>query len=246
MKPLWLPMARTCVALCASATLLTTGCDGSGKAGSDGGGTGATGDSPVGVVLGPLDSHCNAGDAGQHVQQIGVCQVDDFSATLPNPSTCSVSFSKDGGPATANTDGGHDADAGADPTNTGDYGPTMYGSAADDDDCKYYISWVSTPIKENTDTYFTVTAIRLADGKPATCAGLRPDISLSLTHGAPAPRDPAAEIAPGVYQVGPIRFDAPGNTPGHYWTVRFHLYEECNDSREDSPHGHAAFYVSVP
>jgi len=69
---------------------------------------------------------------------------------------------------------------------------------------------------------------------------MRPDISLTLTHGAPAPKDPAPEIAPGVYKVGPIRFDAAGK-----WTVRFHLYEECNDSREDSPHGHAAFYVSV-
>ena len=49
-----------------------------------------------------------------------------------------------------------------------------------------------------------------------------------------------------MYKVGPIRFDAAGNAPGHYWTVRFHLYEECNDSPEDSPHGHAAFYVSVP
>jgi hypothetical protein len=28
--------------------------------------------------------------------------------------------------------------------------------------------------------------------------------------------------------------------------VRFHLHENCSDVPEDSPHGHAAFYVSVP
>ncbi|HSS38144.1 MAG TPA: hypothetical protein VLT58_05190 [Polyangia bacterium] len=247
MKPLPMRMVRTLmvVALGASGTLLTAGCDGSGKAaGTDGGG--ATGDSPVGVVLGPLDSHCNAGDGGQHLQDIGVCQVDDPASVPANKSTCGVSFSNDAGVTTTGADdAGAGSDAGADST-SGDYRPTVYGSAAYDDDCKYYVSWVATPIKENADTYFTVTAIRAADGKPASCAGIRPDISLSLAHGVAAPKNPAPEIAPGVYKVGPIRFDAPGNTPGHYWTVRFHLYEECNDSPEDSPHGHAAFYVSVP
>ena len=76
---------------------------------------------------------------------------------------------------------------------------------------------------------------------PVSCAGVRPDVSLSISHGAPAPRNPSTEIAPGVYQVGPIKFDAPGT-----WTVRFHFFEECSDAREDSPHGHAAFYVNVP
>lgn len=247
--------------LAAGATLLVVGCDGSGKAASDGGSGGATGDSPYGVVLGPLDSHCNAGDGGQRLQQIGVCRVDDPALEPTNKAMCAVSFSSDAGATTAGVDAsakdagtGKDAgaskdagtDTGADLTGSGDYGPTRYGSAAYDDDCKYYISWVATPIKENADTYFTVTAIRAADGKPATCAGIRPDVSLSLTQGATPPKAPAAEIAPGVYKVGPIRFNAPGNTPGHYWTVRFHLYEECGDEREDSPHGHAAFYVRVP
>ncbi len=123
----------------------------------------------------------------------------------------------------------------------------MYGSAGNDDDCKYYVSWISTPIKEHVDTYFTVTAIRLQDMKPATCAGIIPDVSLDpvgggiSTHGLPAPANPSPEIMPGVYKVGPIPFDAPGT-----WTVRFHLYEECDDGPDDSPHGHAAFFVNVP
>lgn len=276
-------IVQTLLAVGASASLLVAGCDGSGKAASDGGTGGGSGESSAGAVLGPLDSHCNAGDGGQRLQEIGICQVDDPSSVPANKSACGVSFSTDAGAPTAGTGdggagkggvggkggaagsagaagsgggagkdgaggkgGGAGQDAGADGADLGDYGPTMYGSAAYDDDCKYYISWVSTPIKENADTYFTVTAIRAADGKPASCAGIRPDVFLSLTHGVPAPKAPASEIAPGVYRVGPIRFDAPGNAPGHYWTVRFHLYEECSDEREDSPHGHAAFYVRVP
>ena len=264
-SPSWL--SRLCLSLTAGAALLVAGCDGSGKATTDagaGGSTGSTGAFPSGVVLGPLDSHCNGRDGGQNVQEIGVCLVDDPSAVPANKATCGLSFSQDAGTATGGDggrdagaaagghagDGGRDARGGADAdvgsADSSDYGPTLYGSAANDDDCKYFISWVATPIQQNTDTYFTVTAIRLADGKPASCAGIRPDISLSLTHGVPAPRDPAVEVAPGVYKVGPIRFDTAGNTPGHYWTVRFHLYEECSDSREDSPHGHVAFYVKVP
>jgi hypothetical protein len=49
------------------------------------------------------------------------------------------------------------------------------------------------------------------------------------------------ETSPGVYQIGPIVFDQPGQ-----WTVRFHLYGSCFDLAPDSPHGHAAFFVQVP
>ena len=62
-----------------------------------------------------------------------------------------------------------------------------------------------------------------------------------MTHGVPAPSAPSPEIAPGVYKVGPIVFDAPG-----IWTERFHLFEECSDDPDDSPHGHAAFFINVP
>jgi hypothetical protein len=198
------------------------------------GGSSVGADTPAGVVIGPLDSHCNtASDGGLAVQAIGVCQVLDPSLVPSSTASCDVTFDTSGGGVDAGTDGGGTASSA--------YGPTMYGSAGDDDDCKYYISWTATPVKQNTDTTFTVTALRLADMKPATCAGVRPDVSLSLTHGVAAPKNPSTEIAPGLYQVGPIKFDAPG-----IWTVRFHLYEECDDGQADSPHGHAAFYVQVP
>jgi hypothetical protein len=194
---------------------------------------GTTGaDSPSGVVIGPLDSHCNGSDGGLIVQTLGVCDVLDPSLLPANAASCSVTFDQDAGTSGGYTDGG---------VATSNYGATMYGAAGDDDDCKYYLSWTATPIKENADTFFTVTALRLADMTPATCAGIRPDVSLSITHGVPAPKNPSKEIAPGVYQVGPIAFDAAG-----IWTVRFHLYEECSDAPADSPHGHAAFYVQVP
>ena len=160
----------------------------------------------------------------------------DDRAGEQSPAAMSRSERRGGGAAPTT------ATAGVDSTSS-DYGPTMYGSAADDDDCKYFVSWTATPIKENADTYFTVTALRLADMAPASCAGIRPDVSLSITHGAPAPRESRDRDRPRRLQGRPHQVRR-GRQP--LWTVRFHLFEECSDSREDSPHGHAAFYVKVP
>jgi hypothetical protein len=209
---------------------------------SNNGGSGAT--FPSGEVIGPPDTHCSDGDGGLMVQTIGVCQVDDPTLVPSDQSACDVTFDQDAGTGAA-TDAA--ASTGADAAvPVSDYGPTMYGSAGNDDDCKYYVSWISTPIQEKVDTYFTVTVRRLEDMKAATCAGVIPDVSLVppdggfSTHGVPPPAHPSTEISSGVYKVGPIPFDVPG-----VWTVRFHFYEECNDT-EDSPHGHAAFFVNVP
>jgi hypothetical protein len=192
-------------------------------------------DSPAGVVIGPPDDHCKASDGGLTVQTIGACDLPSASLIPANAASCSVTFTSGG-----SASGGSDAGAPDGGVASGEYGPTMYGSAGNDDDCKYYLSWTATPIKENADTFFTVTAIRLADMMPATCAGIRADISLNPAVGAvPPPQSP--ETAPGVYKVGPIKFTQAG-----VWTVRFHLFENCSDSQQDSPHGHAAFFVQVP
>ena len=45
----------------------------------------------------------------------------------------------------------------------------------------------------------------------------------------------------GKHKIGPIHFDAAGQ-----WTIRFHIYEECSELLETSPHGHVAFYIAVP
>ena len=48
------------------------------------------------------------------------------------------------------------------------------------------------------------------------------------------------EGPPGTY-TGRIVFDEAGE-----WTVRFHFNENCLDVLPDSPHGHAAFHLTLP
>jgi hypothetical protein len=135
------------------------------------------------------------------------------------------------------------------------YGPTMYNQEGDDDGCKYHLSWVSTPIAENQDVTFTVTATYLATGEPnpPACAGC-PMQGLNTNNGIaeldysdkthPPPNTNqlvTATSTPGTYTFGPVLFDVGGT-----WTVRFHFFDLCTEVAPDSPHGHAAFYVHVP
>lgn len=186
---------------------------------SSSGGGGAGG----GPVAGPADMHCK-GVPPQPTNQ-GDCHV-----TTPDP----------------------DAGSGAGGS-APEYGATMYGNEGDDDDCKYHVSWTSTPIAENTNVTFTVTASYLATGEPnppacANCpvqgldtSNMLAEVYLNSTHPAPPTNQVVTSSMPGTFAIGPIQFDAPGK-----WTVRFHLFELCADVRDDSPHGHAAFYVDVP
>jgi hypothetical protein len=132
-------------------------------------------------------------------------------------------------------------DAGPDGGSTTDYGPTLDNSEADDDDCKYHVKWTSTAVCENTGVVFTVTATNETDGSPLAGADMEAEVFLSLTHTSSTPYVFSTETAPGTYVTDPVQFDMPGD-----WTVRFHFHEECEDLTEDSPHGHAAFYVHVP
>jgi hypothetical protein len=203
---------------------------------SSGGGTCA---SPGAAAPGPQDDHCEAPDGGAIVQVTTVAGCTDDGGAPP---------AGDGGTAAGDAggdDGGATADAG-DIGNCGDsdYGATMYGNSGSDDDCKYDVSWTSTPLCENTPVYFTVTASHRTDHTPLTGANCRPDIVLGCTHpipNSPTPADPSPETSPGVYTVGPVAFDKPGR-----WVVRFHFNETCLDIVPESPHGHAAFYVDVP
>jgi hypothetical protein len=122
-----------------------------------------------------------------------------------------------------------------------DYGPTNYNSEANDDDCKYHVAFTVTPVRENTNVAFTVTATTLIDGQPATGTNMLTETFLNDTHPAPNSGTTTTEAPPGTYTIGPVVFDLPGQ-----WTVRFHLHEECQDQTPDSPHGHAAFFISVP
>jgi hypothetical protein len=139
------------------------------------------------------------------------------------------------------------SDAGADPyAGSGvDYGPTLDNAEGDDDDCKYHLTWSADGIAENQDVTLTVVATNKSDGSPVVGAVPKgysmAEVFLNDLHPAPNTDQGAPESPPGTYAVGPLRFDAPGK-----WTVRFHLFEDCTDLAEDSPHGHAAFYVQVP
>ena len=190
---------------------------------------------PGGAVAGAQGTHCDS-PTGPTVQV-----VDPAACTGPLPG--SDAGTGDGG--VAGDDGGPAPDAG-DIGNCGDpgYGPTMFGQSGADDDCKYDMTWTSTPICEGQPVYFTVTATtRTSDHSPVTGANPRPDVVLDCTHpipNSPKAADPSPETSPGTYTVGPVAFDKPGR-----WVFRFHFFETCNDVAA-SPHGHAAFYVDVP
>jgi len=153
------------------------------------------------------------------------------------------------------TDGGADGGTGDDQGCP--YGATMFGHQGDDDDCKYRVSWTSTSICEGfPGVTFNVTVLSNTDGSPVT------DIPASegIIFEAFIPTDPNAacdnvsnhptpsttlslfetSATSGVYS-GNIVFDKAGD-----WTVRFHIHEECDDILDDSPHGHAAFRITVP
>jgi len=132
----------------------------------------------------------------------------------------------------------HPADAGA---QAPDYGETNYNTSAADDDCKYDVQFTVTAVRQDENATFVVKAISRADGSAVTGANARAEIYLSSTHPAPNVGTSTVESPPGTYTISPVQFDAAGR-----WTTRFHFFESCADDTEESPHGHAAFYIDVP
>jgi hypothetical protein len=187
-----------------------------------------------GPVLGPQDDHCVAPDGGAIIQVTTAEGCTDMG---------------DGG---GGDDGGGDSGDPC-PGDMNAYGPVMYNTTGSDDDCKYDVSWQSTPVCENQPVYFTVVVTKREDNSPLlgvetggtfVPANPRPDVVLMCDHpipNTPKPRDPSPSVAPGTYVVGPVVFDQPGD-----WVFRFHFNEECLDIAPDSPHGHAAFHINVP
>ncbi|MEY4549153.1 MAG: hypothetical protein RL685_5348 [Pseudomonadota bacterium] len=118
----------------------------------------------------------------------------------------------------------------------------FYGSEANDDDCKYRVSFTHSCILQNRPVTFDVTLRRSSDGSVAT--GAMPstvEVFMEDGHISPSNTFTGPERTPGTYGIGPVVFDRPGR-----WTVRFHFFETCSDIPEDSPHGHTAFYIDVP
>lgn len=86
-----------------------------------------------------------------------------------------------------------------------------------------------------------MTVTSKVDGKPVTGANPYVQVYLSNTHPAPQTDSKTTEDPEGTYRIGPVRFDAAGD-----WTVRFHLFDECTEVDEATPHAHVAFFVRVP
>jgi hypothetical protein len=135
-----------------------------------------------------------------------------------------------------------------------EFGETIYNAEGDDDDCKYHVKFTVTPaVTLYANVTFKLTLTKKADNQPATggvdSQGNGIDIEAYLadnnTHVLPntTPMTKVTETpaASGVYTITPVKFDAAGR-----WVVRFHLYGNCSDALEDSPHGHVAFYFDVP
>jgi hypothetical protein len=187
-----------------------------------------------GPVPGPDDSHC----AGQPVVDV-------------DPAACHGDTPEEGegGASGEGEEAGGAGGSDCNQTHDAEYGDTLPNSEGDDDDCKYHVSWTSTPIRRNQDVTFAVTTKDLATDQPLESLAGETKLPLSSvevyqpcepTRLGPAQKAKFEETAPGVYEGGPLRFDQPGR-----WVVRFHFYEECNDG-EASPHGHVAFFVDIP
>jgi hypothetical protein len=223
--------------------------------------------SPGEATPGPADTHC----VGQ-LQQVyeASCYVDAAGPTSGDVAEAS------GDAAEPSAEGGEDSGASGDDSGGGaasecDYGATMFGPGSDgggpkvvegdDDDCKYHVSWTSTPICKSPTlgVTFTVTVTYLGTGLPVTnippSEGILVEAFIptsldascddttthaSLTLFAPGSGLLQTSSTSGVY-VGSVIFDQSGE-----WTVRFHIHEECDDTLDSSPHGHAAFHVTVP
>jgi hypothetical protein len=134
-------------------------------------------------------------------------------------------------------------DAGpADPDAGVEMPETNVGRSSNDDDCKYMVSFTNGCVqKGGSGTTFRVTLTSLTQNMaPVPDAGAYIEAFLNENHPAGG-NSKTTVVMPGVYDIGPIVFDAPGK-----WTVRFHFFGDCSDVPEDSPHAHAAFFVNVP
>jgi hypothetical protein len=239
-----------------SAGALLAACSSSNSPNTPNAPAGLTCVSPGAATAGPQDMHC-----------VGV------TPQVVNPASCAGpeagASSDDGGSTDDASAASSGDDAGtASSDDDCDYGATMFAGNAtagqpvegDDDDCKYHVSWASTPICESSTlgVTFTVTVTNLTTGAPVTdipaAEGILPEAFIPETldascdtmteHESPTGFGSAHlfETTPtsGVY-VGNVIFDQSGQ-----WTVRFHIHEECSDALDDSPHGHAAFRITVP
>ena len=193
-----------------------------------------------GAVAGTPEPHCQEPDGTPIVQSIGECQT---GAVLEEEHEHDE-------PADAGSEEEHEhdesADAGSEAEHEHDEGEHAInvGREADDDDCKYRVSFTNTCVAVNEPVTFTLSLTRKIDGMPGSGTNPAfPEVYLAddPTHLSPSNDIRAREGAAGTYEIGPIVFDRAGR-----WVIRFHYFDTCSEIPADSPHGHAAFYIDVP
>lgn len=131
------------------------------------------------------------------------------------------------------------ADAGTMPEH--EHEVIRFNGEADDDDCKYHVVLLSTGAAQQSDTTLTLSVTTKATGKPTVGAAPELEVYLSDSHPAPEVATKVTEPSPGTYVLAPVRFDTAGR-----WTVKVHLFDECTDVSEHSPHSHVSFAFDVP
>lgn len=115
------------------------------------------------------------------------------------------------------------------------------GNEGDDDDCKYHVKFSNSCVSRNTPVTFTVTLTSRTDNSFVGGATTRIEGILNNTTPIANPPPVTTEASTGVYRITGVIFPAAGT-----WLVRFHFFETCDDTEEDSKHGHAAFNIVVP
>jgi hypothetical protein len=221
---------------------LLAACSNDDSSGSGTGDTGGTGDVQTATCSSPGEP--TPGDADTHCDGVTTQVVSQPSCTVSDATACDDA-----------------SGAAGDDDDSCDYGATMFGMEGDDDDCKYHVTWTSTPLCEGN-VAFTVTVVDKTTGAPVTTSRVVTGASenqllaeaylptqpipacdtMDSTHPSPTmlPYLTETSATSGVY-TGVVAFDAPGE-----WTIRFHIQEQCDDICDDSPHGHAAFHLTIP
>jgi hypothetical protein len=132
-----------------------------------------------------------------------------------------------------------DAGGGAD-----QYPPAHSGTTADDDDCKYDVSYgiehamdscmARGPAVLHVSLKSRITGMGITGAEPSV------EVFLDPTHPLPSsPKQVVTDDGGGDYTIKNVPFDAEGA-----WTVRFHFFEKCLESAK-TKHGHVAFTVIV-
>ena len=119
--------------------------------------------------------------------------------------------------------------------------PVHFNAESDDDDCKYHVAFTASPVRANQNVTFEVTVTNLAGAKgPVTGAEAHLEGTLDNAVAIANTNPKTTESPPGTYTITPVKFPKAGR-----WVITYHLFEHCMDL-EDSPHGHASFYIDVP